>query len=291
MFNKVKYYLPGVWGSILISLIFVLVGGIIGALILSMIYYPRIDISESNPILLYIIPILPPIIFILVKGFVEKQNGIFIKINSPTLKRESKLPLILLLIFLITLVLPFAIEPITGQAEMNDALKQTYKKISEGDIRCFITVVLLAPLCEEFIFRGTIERGLIYNLKSPISAIAISAFLFGAIHLNFIQAISGIIIGSFIGYIYYKTHSIWMAIFIHFINNGSSYLFVRLAPKELCDASLQEAIVYFGSSSPRLVYWSICLGGFIICLIGIYFLHRLLPKDNSFTVMQTADTQ
>jgi hypothetical protein len=74
------------------------------------------------------------------------------------------------------------------------------------------------------IFRGIIQEGLMRRLK-PIGAIVLTSLLFGFIHLNPWQFSTGFFMGLFIGWIYYYTRDILLAIAVHFFNN----LFVVLS--------------------------------------------------------------
>ncbi|NHU72502.1 CPBP family intramembrane metalloprotease [Candidatus Sulcia muelleri] len=78
---------------------------------------------------------------------------------------------------------------------------------------------LLAPLCEEIFFRKIILNELLIQKVNPIKAIILSSFLFGFIHNNPIQFISGVIIGIIIGINYVITLSIKNCIIIHSFNN------------------------------------------------------------------------
>ncbi|XMD35076.1 MAG: lysostaphin resistance A-like protein [Candidatus Karelsulcia muelleri] len=78
---------------------------------------------------------------------------------------------------------------------------------------------LLAPLCEEIFFRKIILNELLIHKVNPIKAIILSSFLFGLIHNNPIQFISGGIIGIIIGINYVITFSLKNCIIIHSFNN------------------------------------------------------------------------
>jgi len=108
-------------------------------------------------------------------------------------------------------------------------MSETYMDIFEGVINnnlflVFLSLCIVAPLLEEMLFRGILLRGLLKNLEHW-SAIFFSAFLFAILHMNIWQGIGAFFVGVFIGWLFFKTGSIYIAIFAHFINN----LFVVLA--------------------------------------------------------------
>jgi membrane protease YdiL (CAAX protease family) len=86
----------------------------------------------------------------------------------------------------------------------------------------YITIGICAPILEELIFRGIILRGLL-NRYHPKKAIIWSAVIFGIAHLNPWQFIAAFSIGLFMGWVYYRTKSIFPGIFIHWFNNSISF--------------------------------------------------------------------
>ena len=85
-----------------------------------------------------------------------------------------------------------------------------------------ICVCVLAPLVEEGVFRGTIERKLLEKDWNPWWAIVISALMFSLMHMNLTQGIIALILGLFMGWVYYRSRNIWLCIFIHALNNTVS---------------------------------------------------------------------
>ena len=81
-----------------------------------------------------------------------------------------------------------------------------------------LTIVVLAPVFEELLFRGIIQDGLMKRI-GPWPAIFLSSFLFGFMHLNPWQFVTGVVMGIFIGWVYYMTRDILMAIALHLFNN------------------------------------------------------------------------
>ncbi|WP_185852133.1 type II CAAX endopeptidase family protein [Blattabacterium cuenoti] len=108
--------------------------------------------------------------------------------------------------------------PILGN--MYKEIEEFLKEEIKNPIPFFSTTVLLAPICEEVLFRGIILNGMLKNKTHPIKAILFSSFLFGLTHMNPWQFVGGIIIGSFIGFIYFITSSIIDCILLHIFNNA-----------------------------------------------------------------------
>lgn len=113
-------------------------------------------------------------------------------------------------------------------APLLDLLPDTYARMLDdylrGGIWPLLTAVLAAPLLEEFLFRGVIQKNLVARL-GPIPSILTAAALFGGIHLIPQQILYAGCVGVILGGIYYLTGSLNNVIVIHFINNGLTTLF------------------------------------------------------------------
>ena len=93
----------------------------------------------------------------------------------------------------------------------------------DSNVLGLLAAVIVAPLTEEFFFRGLILRGLINNYSIRYSII-ISAFLFGAMHMNIWQMIPAILLGLYFGWVYLLSGNIWVVLILHAVQNISSYL-------------------------------------------------------------------
>lgn len=81
-----------------------------------------------------------------------------------------------------------------------------------------ISVIMVAPVFEEIIYRGIILE-LLYKRYGSLKAIGISSMLFAIMHLNIHQGVNGFFLGIILGYIYIKTNSLLLSMFLHFTNN------------------------------------------------------------------------
>ena len=95
------------------------------------------------------------------------------------------------------------------------------KMKSVGDFMLTLFIVAVVPaICEEFLFRGALQRTFLRWVKNPHVAIWISAIIFSAIHFQFYGFFPRLFLGAAFGYIYFWTGSLWYTIFAHFLNNG-----------------------------------------------------------------------
>lgn len=91
----------------------------------------------------------------------------------------------------------------------------------------FVQTCLIAPVSEELIYRKFILNNLLDN-DNALKSIVLSSFLFSIYHLNLLQGINAMIIGVFLGYLYYRTCSINICILLHFINNFINFIILTI---------------------------------------------------------------
>lgn len=77
---------------------------------------------------------------------------------------------------------------------------------------------IITPICEELLFRGLIYKRLRQDC-SFVSAMIYSALIFGAYHMNLVQAIYGIVCGLLLAYLYEKYGSLKAPILAHIFMN------------------------------------------------------------------------
>lgn len=95
------------------------------------------------------------------------------------------------------------------------------KMKSIGDFLITLFIIAIVPaICEEFLFRGALQRTFLRWIKNPHVAIWISAIIFSTIHFQFYGFFPRLFLGAAFGYIYFWTGSLWYTIFAHFLNNG-----------------------------------------------------------------------
>jgi uncharacterized protein len=85
----------------------------------------------------------------------------------------------------------------------------------------WIAVALCPAVFEEVAFRGIIQQRLL-AFMSPWNAIIVAASMFAILHLNIIGfAMYLIPMALMAGWITWRTSSLWPAIAIHFVHNGT----------------------------------------------------------------------
>ncbi|WP_185858509.1 CPBP family glutamic-type intramembrane protease [Blattabacterium cuenoti] len=156
--------------------------------------------------------------------------------------------------------------PILG--DMYKKIEEFLKEEVQNPIPFFSTTVLLAPICEEVFFRGIILNGMLKNKIHPMKAILFSSFLFGLTHMNPWQFVGGIVIGSFIGFIYFVTSSIINCILLHIFNNAFAIFIMFFFIKN-------EKVL---SKERNSNFWIVLMIIFTIIITGCFFLYKKSRK-------------
>jgi membrane protease YdiL (CAAX protease family) len=79
---------------------------------------------------------------------------------------------------------------------------------------------------EELFFRGILLKGLLRNYR-PAVAIGQSALLFGLMHMSPAQSIATALMGTVLGWLYYRTRSLGLCIGLHMLNNMLAFAGMR----------------------------------------------------------------
>lgn len=103
--------------------------------------------------------------------------------------------------------------------EQFQGMNEILNPLTKGNLFIMVlTIGIVAPFAEEFLFRGVIYRTLSKNISIPVTII-IQGILFGIYHGNLIQGVYASLLGIIFGFITHKTQSLWPAIIAHMTNN------------------------------------------------------------------------
>jgi len=108
-----------------------------------------------------------------------------------------------------------------------------------------IIVALIPAIGEEWLFRGVLLKLFKQITGNFHWAVLITAFLFAALHLQFLSFFPRMLLGIFLGYMFVFTRNLWVPILAHFINNASSVIIFYLYYNGKIKISLEN----FGAST------------------------------------------
>jgi membrane protease YdiL (CAAX protease family) len=100
------------------------------------------------------------------------------------------------------------------------ALQVAWKHFPNPWVR-FALFGLIPGLCEELFFRGALQTALLRR-RSPAVAIALTAMLFAAIHLDLAGAPGRLIVALALGWLAWRTGSLWPGVLAHALYNGTA---------------------------------------------------------------------
>lgn len=287
MFKKVSMFQPTLSQSWLMAII-ILLGGTIFSYLITLpllMFFPTSDFITKN--LSYILMFTPVLVYIYYKGknaYAKNEladiKAIDSPINNPNFGGINPI-IFFILIFLASFSISMILDPIMSMEWMKTP--EWFNKLMEtmvgGDfIYTFISVSILAPLLEEFVCRGTIERGLLKHI-SPKWAIIWSAVIFATLHMNPWQAIPAFILGLFYGWVYYKTRSLWATIFLHFVNNTFSSVMILLFPDLKIDDSIRQLL------PNSETYWLLFAMSIGIISITYFLINKYIPTNSNEKVI------
>ena len=150
---------------------------------------------------------------------------------------------------------------------------------------------VIPAFCEEWFFRGMLLRSLL-KWNSVWKSILISAMVFGSFHVlsNSVIALDRLLpstlIGVMLGYLAYKSDSIWPGVILHSLNNGIVVFLAYYQP------TLSSYAWFPGEeeSIPRL--WVVA--GFVVAATGIILVRysmraSALPENSSNATLTSGD--
>ncbi|SHI05725.1 hypothetical protein SAMN02745823_02132 [Sporobacter termitidis DSM 10068] len=129
------------------------------------------------------------------------------------------------------LTLNFMIELLLGLLSQISGLRQIFENYNQvtdlifngSFVLTLLAVGIVGPIFEELLFRGLVF-GELRKLTKVRVAIFIQALLFGVYHMNLIQGAYAFLIGILLGYVYYRSNSIFAPMLVHITVNSSSVL-------------------------------------------------------------------
>lgn len=100
----------------------------------------------------------------------------------------------------------------------------TTQRSSWDLIANLLVFAVLAGICEEFFFQGSLQPLLTNWTKNPHLGILLTALIFSALHFQFYGFIPRFLLGVYLGYLFYWSRSLWLPILAHVLHNALSIL-------------------------------------------------------------------
>lgn len=168
--------------------------------------------------------------------------------------------------------------------EWLEKMLQSFFGESQNLWSSFFTLVIVAAVTEELLFRGLILRGFLQNYSAR-TAIVVSALLFGAFHLNPWQFTGAVVLGGVFAWWFVKTRSLLPCLFGHALNNGLPLL--ALGIPQLKDWG------FVSDGTGPVIFQPLWLDGLglLLAAAGLWWTARALPtSEMSFTAAPAVDS-
>ncbi len=137
--------------------------------------------------------------------------------------------LLMIVIFCVNTLYSYLITTLHLNVQTNDQLLLQQSKVAPlSTYATLFAAVFIAPFCEEVFFRGFVFPGLRHSM-SLVWAIIISSLLFGVAHADIGSFPVLFFIGLALGFLRWRTQSIWPCITLHMLNNGIAALVIVLS--------------------------------------------------------------
>lgn len=150
---------------------------------------------------------------------------------------------------------------------------------SIGGLLFNLTLIAVIPaIGEELFFRGGLQQLLQKGLKNHHLAIWITAFLFSALHGQFLGFFPRFFLGALFGYLFYWSGNLWLPIAAHFANNGIAVVVSYMIQQ----GNLNEEVETVGSNEDELTF---ALVGILLMSFFTYSIYKSYqqkkPLENS----------
>ena len=219
--GKYSWYTPGI-GGMFALLAWLLLGGLIGGLVVGLLgtFLGQDFVLKYGNLISYPMMFVPPMLWAAAKSSSAAMSKGGFKLDNIHFSPVGGV-MCTIIASVGTIAMSFWADALSALLpEMPDFLKDALDSLVKGPLwASLLTVSVLAPLCEEWLCRGMILRGLLARKMNPALAISISALFFAIIHLNPWQAIPALAAGALFGYVYYKTGSLKLTMLMHCVNN------------------------------------------------------------------------
>ena len=166
---------------------------------------------------------------------------------------------------------------------LNEMVEKTYGNLlSASNIFEFVLVVVVVAivpaLSEETMFRGFIQRSFELKYKKYI-AVIITALFFSLYHFNPYGFFPLFILGAFFGFAAYKSKTLLIPMFLHFLNNFSAVsLYHIIGDDELIKSDASVNPDEF-SSYVMMFFGLVLLFTILILVINKYYSPKILVKE------------
>lgn len=149
-----------------------------------------------------------------------------------------------------------------------------------------IVIAIIPAFFEELYFRGFLQSFLTEWIRKPALAILLTSLFFSAIHLQFYGFLPRLILGLVLGYLFFYSGSIWLAVFFHFVNNAISVGLTFLEQKKFLSSKFEENMV----STSVFVIASLAVSAAVLIYLAFYYDKKRDKSKDWIKIFETMDS-
>lgn len=123
-------------------------------------------------------------------------------------------------------------------------------------VLAFAALGVMAPVCEEFLFRGVIQP--VYEKRGLGWGLLFTGLLFVVFHLSLLQGLSIILLALMLGFVNYRTRSLPASMLAHF---GANLLAVLVVTQTVFKTGIEKVIFTVPALLVGLAVSGLCLWG------------------------------
>lgn len=150
-----------------------------------------------------------------------------------------------------------------GKNENSAMLEKVLLSMMESPLG-ILDIAVIGPIAEELLFRSAIMGYMMKKIGSTRNgvmwSIAVSAFLFGALHGNPAQSYGAMVFGVVFGIVYWRTGSVIPCILMHILNNSLAVLLTLVCGSEMTMVDL------FGGQFGAIMVCTVSMGVIFVLL-------------------------
>jgi len=155
----------------------------------------------------------------------------------------------------VTVVVKMMVPQLDMTATMTQLAKSVHTDSTLRWLGLFTLIAALPGTYEELVFRGFLQRGF-ESRYHPAFAILLSSFFFGVVHGDPFQGLGAMLLGLYLGFLVYRTGSIYPAIAAHWLQN-TFFLAVNQLP----------SAHYLRNIDERAPVWALVVAALVVAAV------------------------
>jgi len=158
-----------------------------------------------------------------------------------------------------SLVLSLVVQVVELDNTTGELLASAITRSTRGELALGVgSIVFAVPLFEELLFRGY-GWSIFERWTHPVVPFAVTTLAFALLHGSPLHILGVLTIGLWLGWLRWRSGSVWPSVCSHVANNGVAMAVVLLAGSEAAAPTLVDGLIGVGSAA--LVVWLAIVAG------------------------------